>query len=67
MPVPQLMHAEAEMDPVLGLYLPATQLVHVAWPPVSAYLPATQATQSADEMDPVLGFAVPMKQLVHVA
>ena len=81
-PAPQFEHAPEDVDPVLGLYLPATQLVQLPAPAVGLYVlmghawqlwpamlvdPAPQFEHAAMEMEPVLGLYLPATQLVQMA
>ena len=45
LPLGQFKHAELEVEPVLPLYLPATQSAQSFWPVLGLYLPAAQVLQ----------------------
>ena len=73
----QGLHAEGEFDPMLGLYVPAAQLVQDAFPllkyvpagqgaqveePLSLYVPRDRREQGLHEDDPGLGEKEPAAQ-----
>lgn len=62
LPAPQLKHAADDVDPVLGLYLPAAQLVQLAAPPVGLYVLMGHAWHGCPEM-----LVLPAPQLKHWA
>ena len=81
LPVAQATQAVLEVEPVLGLALPAVHEVHDACPvlglyvpaaqlvqleaPAELYLPTAQATQAVLEVEPVFGLAFPAGHCVH--
>ena len=56
LPASQDRHAAEDVLPVVGLYLPAAQLVQDDWPTLGLYVPAAQLVQ--DDW-PTLGLYVP--------
>ena len=64
MPATHCTHAATEVEPVLGLAVPAPHYVHEV-DAASEYVPAMQETHVAIDVAPNADDAVPAAQLVH--
>ncbi len=62
LPTAQLMQAAEELDPVLEMDFPATQLAQTDAAAATPYMPAAQPTQSSEDDEPVVTKKVPAEQ-----
>lgn len=66
-PAAQIEQSPEELDPVLGVALPATQLVQAVAPASAAYLPARQTAHVDESDEPVVDKYLPTAQEVQLA
>ncbi len=62
LPAAQDRHAAEDVLAVLGLNVPAAQLVQDAWPVLGLYVPTAQDRHAAEDVPPVLGLYLPATQ-----